>query len=218
MTALVEAAKAPDFPGEIALVLSNNPDAGGLEFARNQDIKTAVVDHTGFNSREAFEQGLQNVLESEQIELVALAGFMRKLTAGFTKKWENRMINIHPSLLPKFKGLHTHERAIEAGEIPDQPYQELLPRLFWDYQSGVLAYWLKDDSDNFANTTLFVDKSMEIVANLLHQGLVGKSLDLISFLFRTHVMSHFDNFNNDSQASSTDKKAKRRFMGADNAS
>ena len=104
------------------------------------------------------------------------------------------------------------EAAIEAGEIPDQPYQELLPRLFWDYQSGVLAYWLKDDSEEFANTTVFVDKSMEIVANLLHQGLVGKSLDLISFLFRTHVMSHFDNFNNDSATKGTDAKTKRHFM------
>ncbi|MCK5809618.1 MAG: TetR/AcrR family transcriptional regulator [Cocleimonas sp.] len=106
------------------------------------------------------------------------------------------------------------EAAIEAGEIPDQPYQELLPRLFWDYQSGVLAYWLKDDSDDFANTTLLVDKSMEIVANLLHQGLVGKSLDLISFLFRTHIMSHFDQFKPMTDSDSATKTQKRRFMGA----
>jgi len=83
------------------------------------------------------------------------------------------------------------EAAIEAGEIPDQPYQDLLPRLFWDYQTGVLAYWLKDDSDGFANTTQLVDKSMEIITNILHQGMIGKSLDLISFLFRTHVMNTF---------------------------
>ena len=104
------------------------------------------------------------------------------------------------------------EAAIEAGEIPDQPYQELLPRLFWDYQSGVLAYWLKDDSENFANTTLFVDKSIEIIANLLHQGLVGKSLDLISFLFRTHVMNHFDSFNNNFATKRAGTKTKPHFM------
>ena len=113
------------------------------------------------------------------------------------------------------------EAAIEAEEIPDQPYQELLPRLFWDYQSGVLAYWLKDDSADFANTTQMVDKSMLIIANILQQGLVGKSLDLISFLFRTHVMSHFDTFTSafetggeESQA----KQSKRSFMGGDDES
>ncbi len=102
------------------------------------------------------------------------------------------------------------EAAIEAGEIPEQPYQELLPRLFWDYQSGVLAYWLKDDSENFSNTTQLVDKSMEIIANVLHQGLIGKSLDLISFLFRTHVMTHFDSF---AETKETAQFVKRQFMG-----
>lgn len=101
------------------------------------------------------------------------------------------------------------EAAMEAGEIPDQPYQELLPRLFWDYQSGVLAYWLKDDSEGFANTTQLVDRSMEIIANILHQGLVGKSLDLLSFLFRTHVMTHFDSL---SETRHVAKSVKREFM------
>ena len=104
------------------------------------------------------------------------------------------------------------EAAIEAGEIPDQPYQGLLPRLFWDYQSGVLAYWLKDDSEEFSNTTQLVDKSMEIIANLLHQGLVGKSLDLISFIFRTHVISHFDKLAEVSMPTGSEKHSKRRFM------
>jgi AcrR family transcriptional regulator len=109
------------------------------------------------------------------------------------------------------------ESAIEVGEIPDQPYQELLPRLFWDYQSGVLAYWLKDDSDEFANTTTLVDKTIDIIANILHNGLVGKSLDLISFLFRTHVLTHFDSFISASAFSSdpsgsTTKVVKRSFM------
>ncbi|MEE9351393.1 MAG: TetR family transcriptional regulator [Thiotrichaceae bacterium] len=119
------------------------------------------------------------------------------------------------------------EAAIEAEEIPDQPYQELLPRLFWDYQSGVLAYWLKDDSADFANTTQLVDKSMLIIANILQQGLVGKSLDLISFLFRTHVMNHFDTFasmmgtgsdKNSDEQNKTEKPSKRGFMGGDDES
>lgn len=104
------------------------------------------------------------------------------------------------------------DAAIEAGEIPEQPYQELLPRLFWDYMSGILAYWLKDDSEQFANTTQVVDRSMEIVANILHNGLVGKSLDLASFLFRTHVMQHADSWRNRFQDDEL-KRAKRRFMG-----
>lgn len=112
------------------------------------------------------------------------------------------------------------EAAIEAGEIPEQPYQELLPRLFWDYHTGVMAYWLKDDSEGFTNTTQLIDKSMGIIANILHNGMIGKSLDLISFLFRTHVMTHFDNLNtnDDSSANSVAKVIKRRFMDTQNRS
>ncbi len=101
------------------------------------------------------------------------------------------------------------EAAMDAGEIPEQPYQELLPRLFWDYQSGVLAYWLKDDSEGFANTTQLVDSSMGIIASILNQGLVGKSLDLLSFLFRTHVMTHFDAL---TEHRAVAKAVKRGFM------
>ena len=105
------------------------------------------------------------------------------------------------------------EAAIEAGEIPEQPYQELLPRLFWDYVTGVMAYWLKDDSEDFSNTTQLTDKSMGIIANILHNGMIGKSLDLISFLFRTHVMSHFDDFSDSIKASkNVAKVVKRQFM------
>ncbi len=106
------------------------------------------------------------------------------------------------------------EAAIEAEEIPEQPYQELLPRLFWDYQTGVLAYWLKDDSEGFANTTQFIDKSMEIIANILHQGMIGKSMDLISFLFRTHVMSNFENLSSITTHTDDDSNgfSKRPFM------
>jgi len=105
------------------------------------------------------------------------------------------------------------DAAIEAGEIPQQPYHELLPRLFWDYQTGVLAYWLKDDSEAFANTTQLVDRSMEIVASILHHGLVGKTLDLLSFLFRTHVMNRLETF---SELRSRATVIKRRFMADSN--
>ncbi len=105
------------------------------------------------------------------------------------------------------------EAAIEAGEIPEQPYQELLPRLFWDYMTGIMAYWLKDDSEEFSNTTQLIDKSMGIIANILHNGIIGKSLDLISFLFRTHVMSHFDDFSDSiKESKNVVKVVKRRFM------
>ncbi|MCP4934488.1 MAG: TetR/AcrR family transcriptional regulator [bacterium] len=107
------------------------------------------------------------------------------------------------------------EAAIEAGEVPDQPYRELLPRLFWDYQTGILAYWLRDTSKDFENTTQLLDKSMGIVATFLQQGLVGKSLDLMSFLFRTHIMSHLDSF---VEFNETASKVKRRFMEGDDES
>lgn len=101
------------------------------------------------------------------------------------------------------------DAAIEAEEIPEQPYRELLPRLFWDYQTGILAYWLKDDSEGFANTTQLVDRSMELLVGVLHLGLVGKTLNLISFIFRTHVMSRLDSFGD---LSGKLHKAKRHFM------
>jgi len=84
------------------------------------------------------------------------------------------------------------EASIEAGEMPEQPYQDLLPALFWDYQTAILAYWLKDTSDEFANTTQVVDQSTEIIAQLLMGGVIGKTLDLFSFLFRTHVLQHMN--------------------------
>ena len=116
MAALIEAAKAPDYPAEIALVLSNRPDAGGLATARAENIATAAVDHTKFGKdRAAFERAMQDVLDRHGIELVCLAGFMRLLTPAFVERWQERMLNIHPALLPAFKGLDTHKRALEAG-------------------------------------------------------------------------------------------------------
>ena len=116
MTAVVEAAKASDYPADIALVLSNNPDAKGLKTAAKEGINTAAIDHRPFKgNREAFDAEIQKVLIENEIELVVLAGFMRILTPGFVSQWEGRMLNIHPSLLPSFQGLHTHQRAIDAG-------------------------------------------------------------------------------------------------------
>jgi phosphoribosylglycinamide formyltransferase 1 len=116
MAALIEAAKDKEYPAEIALVVSNRPDAAGLHIARAGRIATAVVDHTIFGKdRAAFEHALQAVLTEHRIEIVCLAGFMRLLTPAFVGQWQNRMLNVHPALLPAFKGLDTHKRALEAG-------------------------------------------------------------------------------------------------------
>lgn len=115
MQALIDACAQPDFPAEIALVLSNRPDAGGLDRAKEAGLPTAVVDHAGYETREAFEAVMTDLIEASGAQLVCLAGFMRLLTADFVNHWRDRLINIHPSLLPSFPGLHTHERAIEAG-------------------------------------------------------------------------------------------------------
>ena len=116
MSALIEAAEAKDYPAEIVLVVSNRPDAAGLDSARSSGIPTAVIDHKKFGGdRLTFEQALDRELREYRIDLVCLAGFMRLLTPSFVNRWSGRMLNIHPSLLPQFKGLHTHRRALEAG-------------------------------------------------------------------------------------------------------
>lgn len=116
MTALIEAARDATYPAEIVLVVANRPDAGGLQRAAEAGIATAIVDHKTYGKdREAFERALQDVLRQHRIEIVCLAGFMRILTAWFVGQWPERMLNIHPALLPAFKGLDTHRRAIEAG-------------------------------------------------------------------------------------------------------
>jgi phosphoribosylglycinamide formyltransferase 1 len=116
MTALIAAAKRADYPAEIALVLSNRPDAAALGRARDAGVTTAVVDHTIYGKdREAFERTVQAVLENHHIELVCLAGFMRLFTPWLVTQWTGRMLNIHPALLPAFRGLHTHARALAEG-------------------------------------------------------------------------------------------------------
>ena len=116
MTALIEAAKAENYPAEIVLVVSNRADAAGLARAREAAITTAVIDHRPFGEdRQAFEHALDAELRKNRIEIVCLAGFMRLLSPWFIAHWSGRILNIHPALLPEFKGLDTHRRALEAG-------------------------------------------------------------------------------------------------------
>ena len=116
MVALIEAAKDTNFPAEIVLVISNEPAAEGLKRAGDAGIATAVVDHRPFGKdREAFERALQAAIEPHAIDLICLAGFMRLLTPWFIAQWQGRMLNVHPALLPAFKGLDTHARALAAG-------------------------------------------------------------------------------------------------------
>lgn len=117
MEALLRAAADPAFPAEPVLVVSNRPEAAGLHFAETAGVAALSIDHTTYGKdREAFEFHVDSTLRGAGVEIIALAGFMRVLTPWFVKRWEGRMINIHPSLLPKYKGLDTHQRAIDAGD------------------------------------------------------------------------------------------------------
>ncbi len=115
LRALIAACATPDFPAEIALVISNRADAAGLDHAAAAGIPRAVIPHRDHSSREAFEAALDQALAAHGVELVCLAGFLRLLTAGFVTRWRDRLVNIHPSLLPAFRGLDTHARALQAG-------------------------------------------------------------------------------------------------------
>ncbi|MBC6905585.1 phosphoribosylglycinamide formyltransferase [Saccharophagus sp. K07] len=116
LQALIDAAANADYPAQIVAVISNKSDAYGLVRAQNSGIATAVLDHKAFASREEFDAALRDKIDSYQPDLVVLAGFMRILTADFVNHYLGRMLNIHPSLLPLYPGLHTHRRAIEAGD------------------------------------------------------------------------------------------------------
>ena len=116
MQALIEAAKAPDYPAEIVGVFSNRLDAPGLDFARANGVPTLAVSHKDFAGREAFDAAIDQALADWRVDYVCLAGFMRIFSTPFAQKWTGRMLNIHPSLLPKFKGLHPHQQALDAGE------------------------------------------------------------------------------------------------------
>ena len=115
MEAIVRRCASEGWPARVAAVISNRADAAGLAIAREQGIATAIVDHRAFASREAFDDALARAIDAFAPNVVALAGFMRILTAAFVQRFDGRLVNIHPSLLPLFPGLHTHARAIEAG-------------------------------------------------------------------------------------------------------
>ena len=115
LQSLIDAQQSDGFPAEIVTVISNVPDVLGLERAENAGIATRVIDHTEYADRATFENVLHKALALADVKLVCLAGFMRILTDGFVERWRDKLINIHPSLLPSFKGLHTHERALEEG-------------------------------------------------------------------------------------------------------
>lgn len=116
MQSIIKAIQAGELNAEVAAVVSNCPEAAGLTFANQCGIATEVLDHKRFTSREAFDEQLMALIDSYQPDYVVLAGFMRILSAGFVQHFANKLLNIHPSLLPKFKGMHTHKRAIDAGE------------------------------------------------------------------------------------------------------
>lgn len=116
LQALMDAAAAPEYPANITLVISNKSEAYGLQRAQMAGVATHVLDHRAYETRELYDAALDEILRAHAIELVCLAGFMRLLTGEFVRRWHGRMINIHPSLLPKFKGAHAMKDALEAGE------------------------------------------------------------------------------------------------------
>ena len=115
MMALVEAARAPGYPAEIVAVVSSRPEAPGLAWAKAQGVPAVALDHKAYPSREAFDDAVHAALTAAGADLVALAGFMRIQSAGFVDRWQGRQLNIHPSLLPRFKGLHPQRQALQAG-------------------------------------------------------------------------------------------------------
>ena len=132
MSALIAASKTDDYPAEINLVISNRPDAEGLKVANSRDIKAVALDHKLFKSRRSFDKALHELLKEHNIEFVVCAGFMRILGKEIVRNWSGRMINIHPSLLPKYKGLDTHQRAIDAR----------------DKKHGCTVHWVSEGVDD----------------------------------------------------------------------
>ena len=115
LQALIDACQSPNYPAEIVVVISNNANAMGIQRAQESGIKAKIVEHENYTTREEFDSQLSVILSKEKCELICLAGFMRILSEDFVNRWGNRILNIHPSLLPSFPGTKTHERALEAG-------------------------------------------------------------------------------------------------------
>lgn len=131
MEALIKAAQEENYPADIQLVISNRPKAKGLKKAAALGVEAICIDHRRFEARSEFEAALNKTLKAHEIEFVACAGFMRVLGKDFVRAWSGKLINIHPSLLPKYKGLHTHERALEAG----------------DTEHGCTVHWVSEGVD-----------------------------------------------------------------------
>jgi phosphoribosylglycinamide formyltransferase-1 len=146
LQALIDAASDPTYPAEIAFVISNNDEAYGLTRAENAGIATATIPHGNFETREAFDRVVDAALKSHGIELVVMAGFMRILSDWFVNEWHGRLINIHPSLLPKYKGTNTHGRVLEAG----------------DTEHGATVHWVTPELDS---GEIILQKSLTIAAS-----------------------------------------------------
>ena len=160
MKSLIQAAKNQDYPAEIIGVFSNRADAGGLEYAANEGIQTGVISHKDFDSRESFCEALDSLLEEWGTELICLAGYMRIHSDAFAEKWTGKMLNIHPSLLPSFPGLHVQQQAIDAGvKISGATVHEVIPEL--DAGPPVLQAAVpvldSDDADSLAARILKVE-------------------------------------------------------------
>ena len=153
MKALVAASRLPDAPFEIACVATNKADAGGIVWARENGIDAQVINHKDFASREAFDAALNAYLQTQRLDLIACAGFMRIMTPVLITPWQGRMLNIHPSLLPLYKGLHTHARAIAAG----------------DKEAGCSVHWVTAELDGGpviaqAKVSILADDTPETLA------------------------------------------------------
>jgi|TARA_B110000908_G_scaffold155541_1_gene193817 phosphoribosylglycinamide formyltransferase-1 len=158
LQAIIDACKSPTFPGEVVGVLSNKPDAYGLVRASNADIETMSLSHKDFDSRENYDQAIIAKIDCLKPDLIILAGFMRILTADFVNHFQGRLINIHPSLLPKYQGLNTHQRAIDAG----------------DTEHGVSVHFVTEELDGGpvilqAKVPVFPEDTADDLAKRVHQ-------------------------------------------------
>lgn len=158
LQAIIDACKDESFPGEVVGVISNKADAYGLQRAENAGIANQVLDHKSYASRELYDQALVKAINQHQPDLVVLAGFMRILTADFVNEYAGRLINIHPSLLPKYQGLNTHQRAIDAG----------------DKEHGVSVHFVTEELDGGpvilqAKVPIFEGDTVEDLANRVHE-------------------------------------------------
>jgi len=183
---------------------------GYCEFVQQQvmDELKAIEDFHQYSLRDQLHQ----MTESKLSNWLPAREFLQEVFAQtFAAPATGHELLTDTKALSKRMFVDLLDSAIEAGEIPEQPYQDLLPSLYWDYETAILAYWLKDTSDNFSNTTKLVDQSTDIAAQLLIGGIVGKTLDMLSFLFKTHVLQHMSSLDN--LILDPDKiAAKRRFM------